>query len=259
MRVGSFNAMHGLSLADGRVEAERFTTAVADLDCDVLGLQEMDLAQPRSGGGDQAATAATALGASDGGWRFAPTVYGTPGHRWRPADGRRAENEPAYGIALVSRLPVRRWWVVPLGRSPVRSPVLVPGTSRRVRMILLDDEPRVALAAVVETASGPLTVVTTHLSFAPGWNAWQLRRLVGRLREVDGPVLMLGDLNLPGRLPTWFTGWRRLAAHRTYPAHAPRVQLDHILARGPVGTVAASEARRTAVSDHLALLVDIRR
>ncbi|MCK9899749.1 endonuclease [Parafrankia colletiae] len=259
MRVGSFNAMHGLSLADGRVEVDRFTAAIADLDCDILGLQEMDLAQPRSGGGDLAATAAAALGAADSGWRFAPTVYGTPGHSWRPAEGVRADGEPAYGIALVSRLPVRRWWVLPLGRAPVRAPILVPGGSRRARLILFDDEPRVALAAVVETPAGPLTVVTTHLSFAPGWNAVQLRRLVGLLRGLDGPVLLLGDLNLPGRLPTALTGWRRLAAHRTYPAHAPRVQLDHMLARGPVGPVTATEARRTAVSDHLALLADIRR
>ncbi|ABW10385.1 Endonuclease/exonuclease/phosphatase [Parafrankia sp. EAN1pec] len=259
MRVGSFNVMHGLSLADGRVEVDRFAAAVADLDCDVLGLQEVDLAQPRSGGGDLAAAAATALGAPDTGWRFAPTVYGTPGHSWRPAEGERRTDEPAYGIALVSRLPVHRWWVVPLGRAPVRSPILAPGANRRARLILLDDEPRVALAAVVETTSGPLTVVTTHLSFAPGWNAFQLRRLVRRLRGVDGPVVLLGDLNLPGRLPTALTGWRRLAAHRTYPAHAPRVQLDHVLARGAVGTVAASAARRTQISDHLALLTDIRR
>ena len=257
MRVASFNVMHGRSLADGRVEADRFRAAIAELDCDLLALQEVDVDQPRSGGADLAATAAAALGVGADGWRFIPTVFGTPGLAWRPAEGERRDGEPAYGIALVSRLPVRQWQVVPLGRAPLRSPVMIPRANSGSRMIMLDDEPRVALVAVVDTPGGPVTVVNTHLSFVPGWNAFQLRRLVRRLARVDGPILLAGDLNLPGRLPEIVTGWRRLAAAATYPGHAPRVQLDHVLARGEVGPVTAVEARRSAISDHLALVVDL--
>ena len=259
MRVASFNVMHGRSLTDGRVDADRFRAAIAELDCDVLALQEVDVGQPRSGGADLAATAAAALGVDEPGWRFIPTVFGTPGLAWRPAEGERRDGEPAYGIALVSRLPVRDWQVLPLGRAPMRSPILIPRGNSHSKMIMMDDEPRVALVATVEAPDGPVTVVNTHLSFVPGWNAFQLRRLVRRLARVAGPVLLAGDLNLPGRLPEIVSGWRRLAAVATYPGHAPRVQLDHVLARGPVGTVTAAEARRSTISDHLPLVVDLAR
>ncbi|EIV95733.1 endonuclease/exonuclease/phosphatase family protein [Frankia sp. QA3] len=258
MRLGSFNVMHGLSLADGRVESQRFTTAVAGLGADVLGLQEVDLDQPRSGGIDLAAEAAAALGAADGNWRFVPTVFGTPGTGWRPADGARVPGEPAYGIALISLLPVREWRVIDLGRAPIRSPIAIPGGPNGPgRLIMLDDEPRVAVAARIDAPDGPLTVVNTHLSFVPVWNAMQLLRLARRLADLDGPLIVLGDLNLPGRLPATLTRWRRLAVTPTYPAHAPRVQLDHVLSRGPVGDVIAVQCRRAEISDHRALLVDL--
>ena len=42
MRLGTFNLMHGRSLTDGLVDADRIKTVVAGLDTDVLGLQEVD-------------------------------------------------------------------------------------------------------------------------------------------------------------------------------------------------------------------------
>jgi len=265
MRLGTFNVMHGRSLRDGDVDLARFRAAVASLDCDVLALQEVDVDQPRSGGADLCAAAAEALGVGPAGQRFEATVYGTPGLAWRPAVGPRLPDEPAYGIALVSRFPVRTWRVVALGRAPVRAPVAVPGPNGRPRLVLLDDEPRVAIVAELTTPAGPLTVAGTHLSFVPGWNAAQLRRLVRALGEPTGravhatsqAMVILGDLNLPGPLPRLLTSWRRLVASPTYPAPAPRVQFDHVLARGAVPPVVAARAERTAVSDHRALLVDL--
>ncbi|MBL7500819.1 endonuclease/exonuclease/phosphatase family protein [Frankia sp. CNm7] len=282
MRLGTFNVLHGRSPDDGAVDLARFRAAVASLDCDVLALQEVDVGQSRSGGADLCAAAADALGIGADGWRFEATVYGTPGLRsgpgsgpgpapgpaWRPADGPRSPGEPAYGIALVSRFPVRGWRVVPLGRSPVRSPVAVPGPDGRPRLVLLDDEPRAAIVAELATPAGPLTVAGTHLSFVPGWNAAQLRRLGRALRlgggggaaggqGTGGPAVILGDLNLPGPLPRLLTGWRRLAAAPTYPARAPRVQFDHVLARGAVPPAVAAWTEQTAISDHRALLVDL--
>jgi endonuclease/exonuclease/phosphatase family metal-dependent hydrolase len=260
MRLGTFNLMHGRSLADGLVDPARIRSAVAALDCDVLALQEVDVDQPRSGGADLCSLAAEALGAGPAGHRFAATVYGTPGESWRPASGERPGGEPAYGIGLVSRLPMRTWRVVELGRAPVRAPVAVPGPHGRPRLILLDDEPRVAIVAELATPAGPLTVAATHLSFVPGWNARQLRRLVralGRPGPRGAPTVILGDLNLPGPLPRALTGWRRLVAAPTYPAPSPRVQFDHVLARGALPPVMATQARQVSISDHRALLVDL--
>ena len=58
MRLATFNMLHGRSLSDGAVHADRIAAAVADLDADVLGLQEVDRSQPRSGLLDLTAIAA---------------------------------------------------------------------------------------------------------------------------------------------------------------------------------------------------------
>src|SRR5437764_12047244 len=97
-----------MALPEAQPDDARLREALAGLDADVVGLQEVDVRQPRSGGTDQPAFAAAALGADT--WRFEPTVLGAPAVRgWRPATGRpdEASGGPAYGIALVSRLPVR--------------------------------------------------------------------------------------------------------------------------------------------------------
>jgi endonuclease/exonuclease/phosphatase family metal-dependent hydrolase len=242
------------------VSTERLADACASLEADVLCLQEIDRGQTRSGGVDQTAAVARRVGAAD--WRFEPALVGEPGGRWRPATGGDL-TQAAYGVGLVSRRPVRAWHVVRLKAARVRAPVAVPGG--RGRFILLPDEPRVALAAEVDLDAdadgrgGPLLVATTHLSFVPGYNLWQLRRLTRALERLGRPCLLLGDLNVPGPIPGWAAGWRPLVVKApTYPAGNPRLQVDHVLAWGPVPPVAAVETRRLPLSDHLALVVDMR-
>jgi endonuclease/exonuclease/phosphatase family metal-dependent hydrolase len=257
VRLATFNLLHGRSLSDGKVHADRLAAAVADLDADVLGLQEVDRAQPRSGLLDLTAIAADALHAPA--HRFAAAVVGTPGETWQPWRSAADNDHPLYGIALVSRWPVRHWQITQLPSAPIRSPVYLPGTGIR----LLEDEPRVLLAAVLDTPHGELTVATTHLSFVPGWNVRQLRTAVRALRALPAPRILLGDLNLPGAAVRAFTGWRRLAKLPTYPSPAPKVQLDHVLAdphgADRLGRVAQIRAPHAAVSDHRPLVVHLDR
>lgn len=264
MRVASFNLFSGRALAGGIVEAARVRSAVAALDADVVGLQEVDRAQSRSQGLDLTALAAQALGVGTQGWRFAPALIGTPGQTWvAAADGQQVDAAaPAYGVGLVSRLPVREWRVIRLPSAPVRSPVLVPSQRRpgRPRAVWLPDEPRVGLVAVVDAPGvGLMTVATTHLSFVPAWNLLQLRRLVRVLERLPHPVLLLGDLNIPGGLPRLAApGWLSLARTKTWPAPQPRVQFDHLLAHGQgLPPVTRVQALELAVSDHRALVVDL--
>ena len=252
MRLATFNLLNGTSLADGRVDAVRLREAVRGLRADVLGLQEVDRGQDRSHGLDLTAEVAAAVGAAD--WRFAPALVGTPGGSWRAARDDDGPGEPHYGVGLVSRWPVRRWHVVRLQAAPVRSPVVLPGTRR---LVWLQDEPRVGLVAEVETPLGVVTVATTHLSFVPGWNGAQLRTLTGHLAGLPGPRVLLGDLNLPSRVPRWLTRWTVLARTPTYPAWEPRVQLDHVLASGRLPAVARVETPELAISDHRALVVEL--
>jgi endonuclease/exonuclease/phosphatase family metal-dependent hydrolase len=258
MRLVTFNLLHGRSLHDGLVDGDRLTEAVTALDADVLALQEVDRDQSRSGHLDLTAIAARALNAPA--HQFAAAVVGTPGERFRPLthddDG---HGEPCYGVGLVSRYPARSWQVTRLTPAPVRSPVYVPGPGGG--MILLRDEPRVVLAAVLDTPHGPVTAAATHLSFVPGWNVRQLRQVVRALRALPAPRILLGDLNLPTGLAGLVSRWRPLGRRPTYPAGQPRVQLDHILAdpRGgrSLPDVTAVSTPVSAISDHRPLVVDL--
>ncbi len=255
MRLASFNVLHGRSLADGQVSTARLVAACASLDADVLALQEIDRNQARSGGVDQTAAIAEAMGAAA--WRFEPALIGEPGATWRAAeDGDDpASAEAGYGVGLVSRLPVRAWHVVRLRAAKVRAPVAVPGG--RGRFILLPDEPRVALAAEVETPAGVVVVATTHLSFVPGWNLVQLRRVTRRLAELGLPCVLLGDLNTPGGLPARSTGWRAMAKVKTFPGSKPSMQIDHALGHGLLPVVTSATAQELPLSDHRALVIDV--
>lgn len=237
------------------MSTERLVEACASVGADVLGLQEIDRGQPRSGGTDQTAAVAAGMGAAA--WRFEPALVGEPGGVWRP--GADADDpgstEPGYGVGLVSRLPVRAWHVVRLRAARLRAPVAVPGG--RGRFILLPDEPRVALAAEVGTPSGWLLVATTHLSFVPGWNVVQLRRVTDALARFGLPCVLLGDLNMPGRLPSVSTGWRSLARVKTFPGARPSLQIDHALGHGLLPLVDDVSTPELPLSDHRALVVDL--
>ena len=251
MRIATFNILHGHSVEDGRVDVERLAGAVKRLDADVLGLQEVDRDQPRSMNADLTAVAAEAMGAVDS--QFVAALSGTPGGTWMAATG---EDQPgsSYGIALLSRFPVTSWRVVRLPMLRSRVPVWFRG-DRRPKIV--SDEPRVAVAAVIEGPAGPMTVATTHLSFVPGWNVVQLRRLARALAGTREPVVLTGDLNLEPQQVARVSGWRGIATAPTFPADAPVRQLDHVLVKGPLAAVGPAEAVRLPLSDHLALVVPV--
>jgi endonuclease/exonuclease/phosphatase family metal-dependent hydrolase len=141
---------------------------------------------------------------------------------------------------------VRRWSVLALGSGRARLPIKAPDPRTGVaRWWWFPDEPRVAVAAELDGC----TVVGTHLSFAPHTAVRQLLRLRRWARRLPGPVLLAGDLNLVGPVPARVAGARRLVSAHTYPAHAPRLQFDHLLG---LGAFRASEVavRQLAVGDH---------
>jgi endonuclease/exonuclease/phosphatase family metal-dependent hydrolase len=250
VRLVTFNVLHGRSPSDDRVDLDRFAAAVADLDADVLALQEVDLHQPRSHGADLTDLAARAMGAQA--QHFGPALSGEPGS-WRAATDDDPAGTPQYGVALLSRRPVLDWRLVRLPRLPRRAPVLFRG---RRRPVLVTDEPRVAVVARIETPSGPVAVVSTHLSFVPGWNLVQLRHLVHALCA-ERRVLLLGDLNLRAAAAVRTSGMRPLVTAATFPAEAPVRQIDHVLARGPLSATSPGSARQLPLSDHRALVVDV--
>lgn len=247
MRLATWNILNGTALSDGRVDVDRLRAVVGGLDADVLALQEVDRHQPRSHGLDLVAEIAADAAAA----RFEPALWGTPGFDWRLTG---QTGEPAYGVGLISRWPVRSWEVLRMSPAPVRAPIRLPGAPK---LLWLRDEPRVALAAVLETPAGPLTVAATHLSFVPGWNVAQLRRVTRWLTGLPGPHVLLGDLNMPSLPARLTSGWTSLGRTATYPSSRPRIQLDHVLGHGALPAVRAVSTPSVPVSDHRPLVVDL--
>jgi endonuclease/exonuclease/phosphatase family metal-dependent hydrolase len=150
----------------------------------------------------------------------------------RPEKGR-------WGIAVLSRLPVTGCETVNLGRAPG------------------DPISRLALVCSVTTPDGwPLRLICTHLTHKLT-SPVQLVRLARRLAAAPPvPTVIAGDLNMP-RLATWTAavaaGYAPTVRGRTYPAHRPLIQLDHLLA-GAGADCRAAEVRPPVGSDHLPVL-----
>ncbi|MET0447312.1 MAG: endonuclease/exonuclease/phosphatase family protein [Aeromicrobium sp.] len=258
LRLATVNIASGRDI-DGAVRLERVGQSLAGLAADVVALQEVDRLLPRSGGVDQAAVLGAACAGGGDPWHttFAAALHGTPGPGGdaRPA-GSSLPDVPSYGVALLSRHAVvatRELRLAPArGRRPIPLP---PGTRPPVWFIA--DEQRVALATTLRTPDGDLTVVTTHLSFAPGRAVLQLRRIRAWAADLPRPLVVMGDLNLPGPVPRRVTGWTSLVQSPTFPAHRPRLQLDHVLADGMPWTVGSAGSVVVGGSDHRGVVVDL--
>lgn len=257
LTVATFNLHAGV---DGWGRAFDVVAACEALDADVLVLQETWT--PR--GGEGLAT----LVANAGGYEvqearlsdamlFEPT--NETSRRWGPPtrDGRartmwvgdptilrRAKaRRPgvsarfgAWGIALLSRLPIKRVETIELGHLTRDSPRL-----------------RAALVAEIEVGDVVLTVVGTHLAHFLHGSPLLLNRLRSRLPAPNQPGLLAGDMNFWGP-PVSFAlpGWRRAVKDRSYPSWRAHSQIDHILVTRPVRVVSGGSVD-LGRSDHLPL------
>ncbi len=268
MRITSWNLLHGMAIppvGEGATDGAALTAAVQEIGSDVYGFQELDHFLPRSGARAQARDIAEGIGARY--WAMGPSVIGTPGESWRKRNSDEPEiitntsthqelTHECYGIGIVSKIPVISWHRLDLGNSPIGLPLIVPGDETgkgRPRFIYVKDEPRLALAAVLENG---WTVVNTHLSFVPILNLAQLTRLkrwaLSIAQQTDTMPLIIGDLNLPKNLPIAFSSWKSLVSASTYPSWGAKIQFDYLLAQEELsGGFQGLPISKTGISDHL--------
>jgi len=236
--------------------------AAAALGSDVIAIQEVDHGLGRSNNAFQTRDIAIAMGANH--YAFAPSVIGSPDGSWRKADsivesniaGEADFQNESYGIGIVSKIPVTKWHRLDLGKSPFGAPIVIPNTETgKPKAIYIKDEPRLAIAAQLENG---WTIINTHLSFVPGMNLFQLRKLKNWSDTFGEKVLLMGDLNLPGSIPAMGSKWQSLILQNTYPSWLPKVQFDYILSKGiALKDVIQVPTTKSTISDHLPLTIEI--
>jgi len=146
------------------------------------------------------------------------------------------------GLAVVSRVPARLVEMIPVGDVP-GDPALR----------------RCALHLALDVGGKDLDLIAVHLSsrlpYAP---PMQLRNLRRRLPPPDRRAVIVGDFNLWGpAVTTLLPGWRRAVRGRTWPAHRPHSQIDHVLVRNGVEVVDAAVLDEVG-SDHRPVRVTLR-
>lgn len=241
LRVVTYN-VHGIS-GEAIAGALRSDRQLAE--ADVVLLQEVAApAIPSAAGACSAACAAgRALGMA--------SVF-APGHQ---------QDGGTSGVAILSRRPLRDPQIIEL---PYRHAVV--NSARRI-----------ALAATVDTAGGPLRVVAVHLEnrINPAARISQLAPALAHARQVGGAVLIGGDMNTSpfswlGHLipiPTGQQDDRLAAAVRAAGLDTPvtdvfatskwlSMRLDAIYTRG-VRPGAYGVAQKVRASDHLPLWLDV--
>ena len=266
MRVATWNLLHATPIIGAGTEPDLSAQAKL-IAADLIAVQEVDRSQPRSSHQHQLQEIANGLDLPH--WVYAPTLVGTPGESWHPADDSHLHHHHStdeqvcahYGNGLASRYPLRDIEVLRFKAAPISLPLAVPGEGGW-QMLKVADEPRAAIIATVETPIGDMTVASTHLSFVPGFNVKQLRATAKVMLQRKQPALLLGDFNLIGKIPARITRWQPLANLPTYPVVRPRIQFDHMLGFGfepaQINSARAYAQRLAlAVSDHCALVTSI--
>lgn len=151
--------------------------------------------------------------------------------------------EGTYGVAVLTKLPIRRVGAIPVGPTH-----LDPAPCRTVLHVELDvDGTAVQLLALH---------LTSRLPHGP---VHQLRALARAVPPAGQPVIIAGDFNFwgPG-VRTLFRGWRRAVRGRTWPALRPHSQIDHVLVRPGDVEVVAGSVLPDVGSDHRPVRVELR-
>jgi endonuclease/exonuclease/phosphatase family metal-dependent hydrolase len=272
--VISWNLLHGQKIPptdsqNWQVELETAAKTVSDkMQPDFLALQEVDNFQSRSGFINQSKLIAESMQLKH--WAYLPTLIGTPGEKWRAvkdlnqaiitSENHQSNDVASYGIALATNQPIKKLYVKKLGRSLIGMPLLIPkDNGKGVRFIYVKDEPRVALIAELENG---FTIATTHLSFVPGVNIFQLNKISSFLKKLAGISVLMGDLNLPANLPSKLSGFRSVLSQSTYPSWGPKIQFDYIMARKSLlkdSRLIHQEIKSTnpGISDHIPIGVTL--
>jgi endonuclease/exonuclease/phosphatase family metal-dependent hydrolase len=198
VRIASYNIHRCLGL-DGRCDPARTAHVIRELDCDIVGLQEVDSRRGAREDSMQLEYLARMTG-----------MQAIPGATILRHDG-------DYGNALLTRRPVL--------------------AVRRHDFSFRKREPRGALDVDLQLGENRVQVIVTHLGLRPAERRFQVKQLLELLLGCAGDhlIVVLGDINewLPLSRPLrWLHGLLgRPPSQRTFPVWLPVFALDRVWVR----------------------------
>ncbi|MFJ4521977.1 endonuclease/exonuclease/phosphatase family protein [Streptomyces sp. NPDC088810] len=240
LRVATYN-IHAGAGQDNVFDLDRTAAAIRDLDADVVGLEEVDVHWgARSDFTDEARELAD---------RLRMRVFFAPIYDLPPATpgGERRQ----YGVAVLSRFPVRGAWNHEITRLSTQTPDPVPA-------------PTPGFAEVKVRVRGiSVHVYATHLDYRadPSVRRAQVDDMLAVLAEDRGPKVLLGDFNAEPGSPELARLWGPLTdaapdGGKTYPALDPVRRIDLVTVSPDVTVTGAYESGTTA-SDHRPVVADL--
>ncbi|WP_193104256.1 endonuclease/exonuclease/phosphatase family protein [Brachybacterium sp. FME24] len=264
LRVATYNIHHG-ARGDGRLDLPRIAGAIADLRADVIGLQEVDVGYgTRSGFEDQAARLAELLGLRG--------CFGAAIDRPPAVAGSRRQQ---YGLALLTQHEIT-----------AHAMHLLPG---HPHLDALRERRGLLSVTVRPPGQEPLHVLVTHLDHEErGHRTAQVLRIIEHAETLDGPLVLVGDMNAdpcaPELAPLAARGWReaageisgagprsplmammtaalpwaRSAGRATFPSRLPLRRIDSIWVRGDLEATGL-EVGTSRASDHRPVVAALRR
>jgi len=232
LRIATYN-IHRCRGLDRRVKPSRTAAVLADINADVIALQEVVGSNANSPGHAQELGAALGMG-------------------WVMASTRRLRGH-LFGNVVLSRFPVRHHAQYDLSWK--------------------NREPRCCQRVDLAVNDHTVHLYNVHLGTSLLERRHQAIRLAEIVHDsrVEGPKVMVGDFNewTRGLATTMLTEalqsvdlFAHLKRRRTYPGIFPLLHLDHIYYEGAkvkVQSVALPRTRRALIaSDHLPLVADLR-
>ena len=230
VKILTYN-VHSCIGTDRRLDASRIADAIAATGADIIGLQELDVGRPRTGGMDQAHAIASQLRMDA---HFHPAMH---------------VKEERYGDAVLTALPMR----------------LV-----KAQALPSYGEPRGALWVEIDAFGVPLHLINTHLGLWRRERLAQVQTLtgpdwLGHPYYTSAHRLLIGDFNSIPSSPAYRMLAARIAdvqpevtRHKpTFPSRYPVFRLDHIFASRGLVCLGAEVVRTPLTrlaSDHLPLV-----
>ena len=238
LRVATFNIKHAATRSGYIGRPGLLAEACAEIDADILALQEVDRHVWRSGFTDLVLKAA---GVTYTDATFGKAMGANPVSLINPGG--------AYGLALLVKGRIKSQDVIPLKGDYVR---FAFGKRRNIA-----PEPRIATFSEVETESGiTARVVNTHIG-GPRREEF-VGAILDRLMQYPEPHILLGDYNT-GRqdMHRWLgaTALPLEFASRPLNLSMNSRQSDHIAVNG--FTIDTVTTQRFALSDHPAIIAEL--